>query len=120
MANNPKRMQDPTEAAMSAIQEALNLREEPQAPAPQPAPAPPTAPPAADPFANIGAEVAAERDTTGLYAKAQTGGVINLTGVDSGYEDPEEPDIRLDMTELDVEAAADRVTALLTERGLLA
>ena len=33
MANNPKRMQDPTEAAMSAIQEALNLREDAAAPA---------------------------------------------------------------------------------------
>ena len=60
MANNPKRIQDPTEAAMSAIQEALNLREEPPAAARQAEPAPPTAP-AADPFANIGAEVAAER-----------------------------------------------------------
>ena len=59
MANNPKRIQDPTEAAMSAIQEALNLREEAPAPA-QPEPAPPTEP-AADPFANIAAEVAAER-----------------------------------------------------------
>src|SRR5262249_4477384 len=40
MANNPKRMQDPTEAAMSAIQEALNLRDEPPAArpaAPEPA-----------------------------------------------------------------------------------
>src|SRR3954447_19380350 len=35
MANNPKRLQDPTEAAMSAIQEALNLRDDPP-----PAPAP--------------------------------------------------------------------------------
>src|SRR5207302_2400825 len=56
MANNPKRMQDPTEAAMSAIQEALNLREEPPAPAHQAEAASSTAP-AADPFANIGAEV---------------------------------------------------------------
>ena len=31
MANNPKRIQDPTEAAMSAIQEALNLRDDPPA-----------------------------------------------------------------------------------------
>src|ERR1043166_5382162 len=63
MANNPKRMQDPTEAAMSAIQEALNLREAPPAPPPRPAPpegAPPTAP-AADPFANMTAGVEAER-----------------------------------------------------------
>jgi len=35
MANNPKRLQDPTEAAMSAIQEALNLRDDPPAPAPR-------------------------------------------------------------------------------------
>src|SRR3954452_18499059 len=60
MANNPKRMQDPTEAAMSAIQEALNLREEPPAAPRASEPAPPTAP-AADPFANMTAEVAAER-----------------------------------------------------------
>ena len=60
-------------------------------------------------FVDLPAELAAERDTTGLYAKAETAGVINLTGVDSTYEDPEEPDLRLDMTELDVEAAADRV-----------
>src|SRR6185503_9288182 len=33
MANKPKRIQDPTEVAMSAIQEALNLREDAAAPA---------------------------------------------------------------------------------------
>ena len=65
MANNPKRIQDPTEAAMSAIQEALNLREEPPAPAADARPAaseppPPTAP-APDPFANMTAGVDAER-----------------------------------------------------------
>src|SRR5437764_1903962 len=60
MANNPKRMQDPTEAAMSAIQEALNLREDPPATSRASELAPPTAP-AADPFANLTADVAAER-----------------------------------------------------------
>jgi hypothetical protein len=56
MANIPKRIQDPTEAAMSAIQEALNLREDPQvASSPRtPEPSPPTAP-GTDPFASIGA-----------------------------------------------------------------
>jgi bifunctional enzyme CysN/CysC len=70
-------------------------------------------------FVDLPAELAARRDTTGLYAKAETGGVINLTGVDSTYEPPEEPDLRLDMSDLDVEAAADRVLALLEERGFL-
>src|SRR6185369_7570806 len=66
MANNPKRIQDPTEAAMSAIQEALNLREEPPAPPPPPRPAAsepsPTAP-VPDPFAHMTAGVEAERPT---------------------------------------------------------
>ena len=70
-------------------------------------------------FVDLPADLAAERDTTGLYAKAGTPGVLNLTGVDSTYEEPEEPDLHLDMTKLDVEAAAGRVTALLEERGLL-
>ena len=70
-------------------------------------------------FVDLPAEVAAERDKTGLYAKAGTPGVINLTGVDSTYEAPEEPDVHLDMTKLDVEAAADSVLALLSERGLM-
>src|SRR6476646_4443543 len=52
MANNPKRIQDPTEAAMSAIKEALNLREDPPAPDRPAEPAPPTAP-ADDPFVNM-------------------------------------------------------------------
>ena len=32
MANNPKRMQDPTEAALSAIQEALNVHDDDEQP----------------------------------------------------------------------------------------
>src|ERR1043166_1438600 len=41
MANTPKKMQDPTEAALSAIQDALNLREsDPSSPQPQRAEAP--------------------------------------------------------------------------------
>ena len=43
MANNPKKMMDPTEAALSAIQEALNLRDEderPEAQAAEPAASP--------------------------------------------------------------------------------
>ena len=34
MANTPRKMQDPTEAALSAIQDALNLREAEPSPAP--------------------------------------------------------------------------------------
>src|SRR5437660_6887592 len=43
MANTPKKMQDPTEAALSAIQDALNLREGEQEAAPIQPPEPPAA-----------------------------------------------------------------------------
>jgi bifunctional enzyme CysN/CysC len=36
------------------------------------------------------------RDTKGLYAKARRGELKNLTGIDSPYERPESPEIRLD------------------------
>ncbi|HEY2542241.1 MAG TPA: sulfate adenylyltransferase subunit CysN [Gaiellaceae bacterium] len=60
-------------------------------------------------FVDLPAAVAEEQDTKGLYAKANVG----------SYEPPESPDVHLDMTSLDVEAAADRIVALLEERGLL-
>jgi bifunctional enzyme CysN/CysC len=70
-------------------------------------------------FVDLPAELAAERDTKGLYAQAREGGLENLTGIGSTYEPPESPDVHLDMTELGVEDAADRVVAALGERGLL-
>jgi bifunctional enzyme CysN/CysC len=70
-------------------------------------------------FVDLPAELAEQRDTKGLYAKAREGGLENLTGIGSAYERPEEPELRVDMTQLDVEAAADKVVALLEERGLL-
>ena len=60
------------------------------------------------------------RDPKGLYRKARQGAVKNLTGIDSAYEAPERPDLRLDTTTLDAGECADRVLALLHERGLLA
>ncbi len=68
MANNPKRIQDPTEAAMSAIQEALNLREEPPARAAETAP--PSAP-APDPFANIAEQAAPARKAAAALRAAR-------------------------------------------------
>ncbi|MFI2229258.1 sulfate adenylyltransferase subunit CysN [Nocardia testacea] len=41
-------------------------------------------------------EVAESRDSKGLYAKARRGELTNFTGIDSPYEVPESPDLRLD------------------------
>ncbi|MGH2970904.1 MAG: sulfate adenylyltransferase subunit CysN [Gaiellaceae bacterium] len=60
-------------------------------------------------FVDLPADVAEERDTKGLYAKANVG----------AYESPESPDVHLDMTSLGIEEAADRIVAALEDRELL-
>lgn len=62
----------------------------------------------------------ARRDPKGLYAKAFAGRLTGLTGVDGVYEEPREPDLRLDTTDIDVATAAARVLDLLADRELLA
>lgn len=53
------------------------------------------------------------RDPKGLYAKARRGEIKNFTGIDAPYEAPENPELRLDTSEIDVDTAADRVIELL-------
>lgn len=43
-------------------------------------------------------EVAEQRDVKGLYKKARSGELKNFTGIDSPYEAPNNPEIRLDTT----------------------
>jgi len=59
------------------------------------------------------------RDVKGLYAKARRGELKNFTGIDSPYEPPENPELRLDTARLSAEAAADAVLAHLREVGII-
>lgn len=56
------------------------------------------------------------RDVKGLYAKARSGQLANFTGIDSPYEAPEAPDLRVDTAVESAEAAADRIVAWLLDR----
>jgi len=49
------------------------------------------------------------RDVKGLYKKARSGELKNFTGIDSPYEPPEEPEIRIDTTRMSPEEAADLI-----------
>lgn len=69
-------------------------------------------------FVDTPLSVAEERDPKGLYAKARRGELPNFTGIDSPYERPENPELRLDTTELTAEEAADAVLAKLAELGV--
>ena len=53
------------------------------------------------------------RDVKGLYAKARAGNLKNFTGIDSPYEAPEDPEIRIDTTAMTPEEAADAIVARL-------
>ena len=53
-------------------------------------------------FVDTPLEVAEARDPKGLYKKARRGELKNFTGIDSPYEAPEEPELRLDTTRLDL------------------
>jgi bifunctional enzyme CysN/CysC len=53
------------------------------------------------------------RDVKGLYKKARAGLLKNFTGIDSPYEPPEQPELRIDTTKLTLEEAADAVVAAL-------
>ena len=63
--------------------------------------------------------VAEQRDPKGLYAKARRGELPNFTGIDSPYEPPVAPELRVDGAAPDLAAAAGQVLALLRQRGVL-
>ncbi|EZP74113.1 Adenylylsulfate kinase [Sphingomonas paucimobilis] len=56
---------------------------------------------------------AESRDVKGLYKKARSGQLKNFTGIDSPYEAPEDPEIRIDTTAMTAEEAADAIVARL-------
>jgi bifunctional enzyme CysN/CysC len=56
---------------------------------------------------------AERRDSKGLYAKARAGELANFTGIDSPYEPPEKPELRIDTMTMTAEQAADTVVEKL-------
>ena len=57
-------------------------------------------------FIDTPLEVAESRDVKGLYKKARSGELKNFTGIDSPYEKPASPEIRIDTTAVTAEEAA--------------
>ncbi|MBC7284495.1 sulfate adenylyltransferase subunit CysN [Hoeflea sp.] len=62
-------------------------------------------------FVDTPLAVAEARDVKGLYKKARAGQLKNFTGIDSPYEPPEAPDLRIDTTTTSPEQAAERIVA---------
>ena len=65
-------------------------------------------------FVDTPLEVAEARDVKGLYKKARSGALKNFTGIDSPYEAPINPEIRVNTVEMTpVEAAEHIIRAIL-------
>lgn len=56
------------------------------------------------------------RDIKGLYKKARSGQIPNFTGVSSPYEAPEQADVTIDTTNMDVEECVDKIIEALEAR----
>jgi adenylylsulfate kinase len=59
------------------------------------------------------------RDPKGLYRQARAGRIRNFTGLDSPYEAPLAPEVRLDTVAHDAAQCAQQVLDYLAARGLL-
>ncbi|MFN0153300.1 MAG: sulfate adenylyltransferase subunit CysN [Gaiella sp.] len=71
-------------------------------------------------FVDAPLAVVEERDPKGLYKKARRGELKNLTGIDSPYEAPENPEVRVDTSTLGPEESAQLVIDALVRAGVLA
>lgn len=60
-----------------------------------------------------------ERDPKGLYQKARSGQIKRFTGIDSPYEVPSRPEVRLDTSSMSVEVCVETLIAYLLERELI-
>ena len=60
-----------------------------------------------------------ERDPKGLYKKALSGQITNLTGMQDPYEEPVNPEITVDTENETVDESVGRVLSKLEERGLI-
>ena len=60
-----------------------------------------------------------KRDRKGMYAKARAGLIKGFTGVDDPYEVPENPEVRVDTTDITPDEAAREVLLYLGHKGYI-
>jgi bifunctional enzyme CysN/CysC len=70
-------------------------------------------------FVDTPLEECIRRDPKGLYAKAKAGRIEHFTGIDSPYETPEAPELRLTTVEAGPEDAAEKIIEALRQRRII-
>jgi adenylylsulfate kinase len=69
-------------------------------------------------FVNCPLDEVVRRDPKGLYAKAKSGRLANLTGVSDPYEPPEAPEVMVETAASSIEECRAQILAYLDRRGL--
>ena len=67
-------------------------------------------------FVDAPLSVCEQRDPKGLYARARSGAIADVTGVSAPYEAPTDPEMRIDTSAIDVETASAAVVAEVMKR----
>lgn len=70
-------------------------------------------------FVDTPIEICEQRDPKGLYKKARAGQIKGFTGIDDPYEDPEQPELRLEGGDKDARALAQEVICHLENVGVI-
>jgi bifunctional enzyme CysN/CysC len=69
-------------------------------------------------FVSTPLELCEARDPKGLYKKARRGEILNFTGINAPYEEPESPEIILDTSYKTVEDAVEIIIDFMCQHGV--
>ena len=64
-------------------------------------------------------DVCEERDPKGLYKKARAGEIPEFTGISSPYEEPLNPEIKIDTSAQSIDGSADLIISELVKRSII-
>ncbi len=70
-------------------------------------------------FVKVPLEVAEQRDPKGLYKKARAGEIKEFTGIDAPYEEPLNPELVIDTSQLSLEESAQKVIDYLKQKKII-
>ena len=70
-------------------------------------------------FVDTPLDVAERRDRKGLYRKARAGNLPHFTGIDSPYEPPPSPEVRIDTVASSVDESVEQIVSQLRAQGLV-
>lgn len=71
-------------------------------------------------FVRCPLELCEARDPKKLYARAREGAIREFTGIDSPYEEPENPELILDTEKFTPDDCAARIVGMLEDTGVIA